>query len=211
MPVITVSSTFGSGGSVVATQVAATLGWTLINRAIPAEVAEQLAVPIDVAMLNDEGVGGKFWRAIVRSTMQLAADVGSHIPTEGLAGEEAFRSITETIIRRVASESDCVIVGRAAAVILQDRKDALHVRLDGPIKARVQQAMAALNLTEGEAQRKLQETDHARTEYMKFFYHRQSSDSRLYHLTIDSTAVPLRTCGQIIILAAQSMMSTAAL
>jgi cytidylate kinase len=42
MSVITISSSFGAGGSVVATQVAAALGWRLVNRAIPAEVAEKL-------------------------------------------------------------------------------------------------------------------------------------------------------------------------
>jgi cytidylate kinase len=166
-------------------------------------VAEQLSVPIDVALSNDEGVGGKFWRAIIRSTMQMAADVGSHLPRELLAGEDAFRSSTELIIKRVARMSNCVIVGRAAAVILQDRDDAFHVRLDGPPKARIRQGMAALNLAEDDARTMLRQTDRARAEYMRFFYHRDWADPGLYYLIIDSTAIPLEACARIIISAAE--------
>jgi cytidylate kinase len=184
--------------------VAEQLGWQLINRAIPVEVAEQLSIPIDVALANDEGVGGKFWRAIVRSTMQMAVDVGSNLPREVLTGEEAFRTATQAIINRVAASSDCVIVGRAAAVILQGRADALHVRLDGPANARVQQAMAALNIVEGEARRKLQQTDRARAEYLRLFYHKDWADPSLYHLVIDSTAIPLSVCAHIVIAAAKT-------
>jgi cytidylate kinase len=143
---------------------------------------------------------------MVRSTMQLAAEVGSHLPREILTGEEAFPSAAESIIKRLANSSDCVIVGRAAAVILQDRNDALHVRLDGPTAARVRQAVAALHLTEAEARRKLRATDRARAKYLKLFYRRDWTDPELYHLMIDSTAISLEACAQIIVAAAESRM-----
>jgi cytidylate kinase len=138
--------------------------------------------------------------------MQLASEVGSHLPRELFNREDAFPSAAETIIKRIANSSDCVIVGRAAAVILQDRKDALHVRLDGSTAARVQQAAAALHLTEAEAQRKLQETDRARANYLKLFYQRDWTDPGLYHVMIDSTAISLEACAKIIVVAAEGRM-----
>ena len=48
-----------------------------------------------------------------------------------------------------------MIVGRAAAIVSGDRKDALHVRLDGPRDARIRQGPAALNLPLAEAGVKL--------------------------------------------------------
>lgn len=54
--VVTASSSFGSGGSVVAAQVAERLDWPLHNRAIPAEVAERLSVDAEFALSHDERV-----------------------------------------------------------------------------------------------------------------------------------------------------------
>lgn len=202
MSVITISSSFGAGGSVVAEQVGSMLGWKVINRAIPAEVALQLSVPMEVALAHDEESGDRFWRALVRSATQLAAEGGADLPPEIFTGEHAFRSITETIIRNIAESSDCVIVGRAASIILKDRTDVFSVRLDGPVSARIQQAMLALDLTQGEAKRKLEHTDRARKEYIRHFYRQHWADPMLYHLLIDSTAVPLEVCAQLVVIAA---------
>ena len=54
MPVITVSSSFGSAGSVVANSIATALGWTLLNQAITVEVAAQLTVPLEFPEALDE-------------------------------------------------------------------------------------------------------------------------------------------------------------
>ena len=154
-------------------------------------------------MANDEEVRGRFWRALVNSAIQLASEAGSRIPREIFTGEDAFRSVTENVIRRLVDSSNCVIVGRAAAIVLLGRPDVLSVRLDGPVNARTQQAVAALHLTEAQANSKLQKTDRARKEYVRHFCGRDWADPSLYHLMIDSTALPLATCSQVILLAAR--------
>jgi cytidylate kinase len=199
MSVITISSSFGAGGSVVAAQVALSLGWTVVNRAIPAAVADQLSVPLDVAIANDEEVESRFGRALARAAMQFSGEGGSHLPREIFAGDHAFMKVTETVVRQAAEKSDCVIVGRAAAIVLGDRADVLNVRLDGPMKDRVRQGMEALHLTEEAAKQKLQKTDRAREAYVRLFYKCSWSDPKLYHLLIDSTAIPLDVCARIVI------------
>jgi cytidylate kinase len=203
MSVITISSSFGAGGSVVAAQVAESVGWTLVNRAIPAAVAEALSVPMDVAMANDEEVDSRFRRALARVAMQLSGESGSHMPRETFSDENAFMTITEKVVRQAASTSDCVIVGRAAAIVLKDRADVLNARMDGPVKARIQQGMEALNLTEEASKRRLQQTDRAREEYVRVFYNRKWTDPALYHLMVDSTAIPLDACARVVIEAAR--------
>jgi cytidylate kinase len=211
MPVITISSSFGAGGSVVAAQVAASIGWTMVNRAIPAAVADQLSVSLDVAIANDEEVESRFSRALARAAMQFSGEGGSHLPREIFAGDHAFMKVTETIVRQAADRSNCVIVGRAAAIILGDRVDVLNVRMDGPLKDRIRQGMEALHLTEEAARQKLQKTDRAREAYVRLFYKRNWSEPELYHLIVDSTAIPLDVCARIVIEAARGRGLIAAL
>jgi cytidylate kinase len=55
-----------------------------------------------------------------------------------------------------------------------------------------------------EAMERLRRTDRARDAYMRHFYGAGPQDPGLFDLTIDSTAVGLDTCVELIVLAAQA-------
>ncbi len=210
MAVVTISSTFGSGGSVVAAGVAEKLGWDLKNRAIPAEVASRLSLPIEAALTHDEAAESRLGRLLARFAVQLGSDSAGNIPSEVLLGEESFKEQSESIIRRLAETSNCVIVGRAAAVVLGNVRTALHVRLDGSPARRAEHAAAALKLTVQESTQRLAETDRARSLYVKHFYNRDWADPSLYQLMIDSTEFSLDTCVEIVLMATRARFGSIA-
>ena len=97
-----------------------------------------------------------------------------------------------------------MILGRAAAIILKDAPNALHVRLDGPAERRVEQAMALEELTREDAERLRKSGDRAREGYVRHFYNCDPRDPALYHLVIDSTALPVAAVVNVIAAAAAS-------
>src|ERR1700680_5000004 len=131
MAVITFSSSFGSGGSVVAGRVAETLGWDLHNAGIPSEVAARLQLPMEATLSSDEASETRLGRALARLTNQLPAEASGHIPSEVFVGQDSFKDHSESVIRKLAADSNCVIVGLAAAIVIANAQAALHVRLDG--------------------------------------------------------------------------------
>ena len=86
--------------------------------------------------------------------------------------------------------------------MLRDDPRALHVRLDGPTERRIAQAMRIQDIDRETAERRMRETDRAREAYLKHFYDTDVHDPRLYQLIIDSTAVGLDTCVELIATAA---------
>jgi cytidylate kinase len=102
-----------------------------------------------------------------------------------LAGED-YRRETERLIREHAA-TGAVILGRAAAVILKDDPDAIHVRLDGPPDRRTARAMEFEGLSREDAERLRREGDRAREAYVRHFYGCDARDPAYYHLIIDST------------------------
>jgi cytidylate kinase len=54
------------------------------------------------------------------------------------------------------------------------------------------------------AERHLVETDRAREAYVRHFYGADPEDPRLYHLVLDSTALALDACVELIALAARA-------
>jgi len=190
MTIVTVSAAYGAGGALVGPQLAARLGVPFLDRALPTEVAERLAIPLEEATARDESIGGVFSRMALRLA-PIGLAFGAETAPDAV-DEEAYRRTTEEIIREHAAGGELVLLGRAGALVLRNDPRALHVRLDGPRERRVEQA---LRLGDGEdraaVEHRLDETDRARVAYVKHFYHADPADPALYHLTIDSTAVPL--------------------
>ena len=202
-PVVTISASYGAGGSLVGPRVADELGVTFLDRAIPASVAADLAEPPDevLAVEDDLGRGISRWVSFFTST----GVVWTGIPLQELGGrhdEPSYKEHIGLVLRREA-ERGAVILGRGAAIVLAEHPGALHVRLDGPVERRIAQVMDLGGLDEHSARRAQHQTDTTRHRYVHRLYHADVADHRRYHLWIDATAVPLASCVDIIVSAVQ--------
>ena len=195
--VVTISASYGAGGSRVGPQVAERLGCEFIDRAIAVQVAERLAVPVAHAEAHDEAAAPRFTRLLAR----LPNTSGMVLPEPTT---DAFCRETERVLLEAAGSGDVVVLGRAAAIVLRDRPDALHVRLDGPAEDRVFQAMRIEEIDEDEARRRQRNSDRARMDYVKHFYRADPRDPDHYHLVLRSTALPLESCVELIVTAARA-------
>ena len=200
MAVVTLSATYGAGGSQVGPMLAERLGVAFLDRAIPTAVAERLSVPLEEALAHDESLGDAIGR--LSSSFALLPELAGAMVHADLLAEEDYRRETERAIREHAAEG-AVVLGRAGQLVLRDEPGALHVRLDAPPERRVRQAMILEGVDEETAQRHLRETDRAREAYVQHFYSADPRDCRLYHLVLDSTQLPLETCVELIAHAAQ--------
>jgi cytidylate kinase len=147
-------------------------------------------VPLDDALAHDESLGDAIGR--LASSFALLPELAGAMVQAGVLAGEDYRRETEALIRE-HTDGGAVILGRAAAVILRDCEHALHVRLDGPAERRVQQAMELEGLSREDAERLRRDGDRAREAYVRHFYSCDARDPALYHLVIDSTALPTDT------------------
>ena len=201
MSVVTLSASYGAGGSQVGPRLAERLGVAFLDRVIPAAVAERLAVPLDDALHHDDAVRSVLERLLMRFAPAAQAFSGAATPPE-LVDERSFLRATEEVIRERVAAGSGVILGRAAAIVLRETPGALHVRLDGPVEGRLGRAMELEGVDRATAERHMRETDRAREAYVQQFYGADARDAGLYHLVIDSTALALDACVELIALAA---------
>ena len=200
---VTLSAAFGAGGSVVGPRVAELLGVPFLDRAIPVEVSRQLAVPLEEALARDERSEHGLGR-VLAAFAHVSMGVGWAPPPDPL-DQHTFRVEAERVICERA-ESGAVILGRAAALVIPDHPVALHVRLHGPEEARAAQAVriGAAEAADAEATRR--DADRARDAYVKHLYGADPDDARHYHLVLDSTAIELETCAELIAAAARARL-----
>ena len=202
MGVVTISAAYGTGGAEVARAVAERLELPFHDRAIPAQVAGRLGVPVAEAEANDESVVRGLWR-LVASLGTMPDPVGGVLPTSPLPDERAYRQQTERVLAEIADGAGGVVLGRAAAIVLKRRPDALHVRLDGPRSRRLEDAMSRSGRPPEEVRREMEANDRSREAYVRHFYRCDPAAAEHYHLVIDSTALPLDTVTDLVVTAAR--------
>jgi cytidylate kinase len=205
---VALSASYGAGGSRVGPALAQRLGVPFVDRAIPTAVAEQLSVPFDEAVAHDEQSAPSFIERMLGGFLGSDTGAPTPLPAQAMSGED-FRRATEEVLCRQAETGEGVILGRGGAVVLRDHPRALRVRLDGPVELRVQQAVRLQGVDLETARQTVRRLDRAHAAYLKQFYGVDIDDPTLYHLRIDSTAMPLETCVELIVVAASALTPSA--
>jgi len=203
MGVVTISAAYGAAGAEVAPAVAERLDLPFHDRAIPAQVAGRLGVPVAEAEANDDTVVRGLWR-LVASLGTMPDPVGGVLPVSALPDARAYRQQTERVLAEIAAGAGGVVLGRAGAIVLGDRPDVLHVRLDGPRERRLAAAVQRSGRDAEEVQREMAATDRAREAYVRHFYRCDPASAQHYHLVLDSTALPVETVVDLVVTAARA-------
>lgn len=186
-PLVTISASYGAGGSRVGPLLAERLEVPFVERVMRRHVADRVAGPLADARRDEQPVG----RSLGRILRQLAGERSPAASPED--GDEGYRRAHDEEMRGMVGDG-AVILGRAAAVALRDVPHALHVRMSGPVELRVQQAMLIERIDQATARWRQATEDLARDAYVRHFYGVDPEDPRLYHLTIDSTRLDIEAC-----------------
>lgn len=206
MTLVALSASFGAGGSVVGPALAERLGVPFVDRAIPIQVAEHLDVSVDDATAHDEQGADSFLDRLLRGFVGTDIGVPAPLPAEKFSSAD-FRKATEAVLLRQAATGEGVILGRGGMIVLRDDPRVLRVRLDGPPERRIRQAIAIGRSDEATAKETLEKLDRAHADYVRQFYGADIHACTLYHLVIDSTAVGLDVCVEMIARAAEALVA----
>jgi cytidylate kinase len=199
---ITVSASYGAGGSVVAPALARRLGLPFLQRVTTSEGHVAEPGPCDEQLTEEEIKATPVHRLLAHFTQAMPTGP-TQSPPSTHHQDEHLRGYGEAGIHRFLAGGGGVILGRAAAVVLgKDR--GYHVRLDGPSARRVVQGAVVEGISEEEARQRLRAADKARTAYVRRLYRCDPADASLYHLVIDSTAMPLDTVIELILAGARA-------
>ena len=190
---ITISRERGSGGRPVGMRLAQELGMKLFGKEIIYEIAHSAGVAAESVEKYDQETYSK-WNLLVdslRISSQFSPDYGlnfnlSQIEPEIFFTEDKYLRTTQEILKRLASQSGVIFLGRGSQIIFKDRKDALHIRLVAPLSLRIQRIAETLKISLKNAAKHVSEIDKSRAGYLRDFYGVDVNDSTFYHITINT-------------------------
>lgn len=176
--IITINRMYGSGGRAIGKALAEELEIGFYDKELIEIAARDKNIPFgDLADVDEKRPGA--WSFPVNHEIQISQDYRA-IPMNDVLFE-----LQRDIILSLSDKEDCVIVGRCANHILQDRT--LSVFIYAPFETRVKNIMERLD-REGKSARKLvKRMDKERRSYYEFFTDEKWLDMGQYDLCIDSS------------------------
>ncbi len=103
----------------------------------------------------------------------------------------------EKVIRKIADNGSCVIVGRAADYVLRNYENVVRIFIYAPEASRIQQVMEVYGDSKEEAKKNIRRSDEARAAYYRNVSGKTWGDRQNYSLLIDSS-VGLDCCAKAI-------------
>ncbi|MBP3437636.1 MAG: cytidylate kinase-like family protein [Clostridia bacterium] len=202
--VITIARQYGSGG-----------------REIGERVAELLSIPnydkelIRLAVNEDETLNEQdAHRVDERATNSLLYtlamgsnmfSVAYNIPQLLPANDKLFIKQSE-VIRRVADEGSCVVVGRCGDYVLRDDPARLSVFIYADLEDRKSRVATRHDMTPSEALEVINKTDRRRSSYYNFYTGGKWGKYDNYHLALNSSLLGIEGTARVIAQMAQLKM-----
>ena len=193
--VITISREYGAGGHTIGRQVAEELGVPFYDKTIVRETAAASGFDPELIQAEEEDVSKT--SAILRSI--CSSSVHFHDT------QETIHEVQKAVVRKLAHNGPCVILGRCADAILRDTEietlnvfihaDEIHRAL------RVGEMLGTSNATE--IQRALMKKDSSRRNYYNRYTGNKWGLISNYHLALDSGILGYDTCVKLIVAAAK--------
>ena len=194
--VITISAEFGTEEETIGQAVADRLGVGFLDRgAVPQLVADRIGARASSAPIAEEP---RPLTSRVAALLARAPVLSQSGPAHNLDIDIAkYRADIESLLVNLAA-SGAVIIGRASAVVLRSVPGVLHVRLRGDRETRIKRVQEAEGISLAEARALVDAHDRARDAYGLELYGADPADVDHYHLILDTTALDVPTCIELI-------------
>ncbi len=179
--IITIARQYGSGGKTVGKMLARRLGIPCYNREIITMASEDSGV--NAVLFSDERLKPDLFTRLKSRYNGSEATLGE---TSRNFGDDKLFSYQEKIIRRLADEGPCVMIGRCADYVLRGRPDVVRVFVHADAEFCLREAMKVDSMPENEVRKKILETDDYRARYYKHHTGNDWCDARNYDLSLNS-------------------------
>lgn len=195
--VVTFARGFGSGGKEIASCLAKELGIHCYENRIltlasqMSGLDEKLFQEVNEKIRNNGGFSN-FLRGLPRSRNYI-------VRNEKFVSDDKLFEYQSEIIKNLADQESCVIVGKCADYVLRDRQNVVSVYIEAPRAFCVRRTIEHMGVTEEVAHATITQTDKFRANYYQYYTHGNYWTNPVnYDMTLNSEKVGVYNCVKII-------------
>ena len=189
--VITIARQYGSGGRTVGEMLAHDLGIKYYDREILKLASDESGINEGLFERADEKLKNTHLFKVAHKAYN-----GELIPPDSdeFTSNDNLFNYQAKIIRDLAMEESCVIIGRCADFILRDLGHVVSVFVHAPEEFCIEQATKKLSLPRREIEKYIHKTDKRKAEYYKYYTGREWTDARNYDLCLNCGKLGFLRC-----------------
>lgn len=180
--IITINRECGSGGGTIASLLGQKLGLKVYGRTFLENVAKEYGISME-EMDSIKGKKTSWWNDFCHFYQQFGAvsyAIGSYEPTP-----MSIYHAESRLLRQLAEEESCIIVGRAGFHIFRDNPHAYHILITARRENRIARVAAKYNLSSEEAAQIIDRVDSERDNFISTVAQTSRYDARNYNLCLD--------------------------
>ena len=181
--VITINREAGSGGKEIAERLGELLGVKVYGKEILATIREKYNLTEeDVEKIKATKPG--WWADFCRFYKQFGTTAAIAYESFEVDSKQLYQE-EEQLLKDLASQESCIIVGRTGFHIFKDNPDAMRLLIIADPECRVKRLMERQNVDEQGAREIMERADKARENYTKSFAGTSRYDARNYDMVIN--------------------------
>ena len=190
--IITIEREYASGGSEIGTRIGLQLDIPCYGKEVLERADEKMnTVPERLVQLEETTSNSLLYSLGMANRVALGE-------RDGLSEEGALYVTEESVIREMALQGPCVIVGRCAGWILRDRPDVLRVFIHADKEFRRERARKNYGIAEEKIDNVLKRFDRRRANFYSANTCMHWDDKKGYHLVLDSSQLGIPACVDLI-------------
>ena len=182
--IITIGRQLGSGGRTIGKKLAERLGIAYYDRELINLASKESGICGEFFEKADEKTSGGLLKAFAMGFSMNSAIFQNN---DYLSNESLFQ-IQSDVIRKVAAEGSCVLVGRCADYILRDESICLNVFVTARMEDRIKRVLEYNNeLKENEVEEFINKADKSRSAYYNYYTDKVWGAAASYDLCVNSS------------------------
>lgn len=196
--VITIARGFGSGGKQIGLALSKQLGIPCYESQILSMASNYSGINKDLFFQVDEKLRGYH---LIKRLMKSANKDDIVEPTDkSFISDVNLYNIQAKIIKELAKQQSCIIIGKCANHLLRDYDNTVSVYIEAPRAFCVKNVIERLGVTEEEAHRMIYQTDRYRADHYKYYTGGETwTNPVLYDMTLNSDRMGMDKCTELII------------
>ncbi|HEX2985348.1 MAG TPA: cytidylate kinase-like family protein [Caproiciproducens sp.] len=199
--IFSIARQYGSGGKEIGKILSQQLDIPFYDKELITMAADESGISEEVFQQADERASSSLLYSLMMGSYTLGncSDLNGDLPVS-----DNLFLIQANLMKKLAAQGPCVIVGRCADFILHNNKNLFRVFIHADRFARMDRVVQEYGIEPEKAAQYLVKKDRQRANYYSFYTNRKWGDPDNYDLMLDSSTFSAEKAAELILNAAES-------
>lgn len=190
--VLTISREYGSNGLYIGEALARKLDCAFYDKNLIERAAEKSGIPRETFEKESEAVKSTIAQLFSHTT-------GTAVGIDNMPAADRVFLAESAIIRDVAEEGSCVIVGRCADYVLSDRPNVVNLFFYSSLEKRIERISQFNKITPEEAAAEIRKTDKSRCNHYQHYTDRKWGRAENFDLCICTDDLTVENAANLVV------------